>query len=206
MVTDAPVAAIGIAVSADSALTPEIREVYFIKMDKEEDLFTSKEILASNFSGHGQFYLLNARPGRYAAVACLSRKKARAFLIIDLTAHYEIFFSRELIKPMVTSVGPGQVAFMGKYVVAIEPWRQDADEAWTHYLRALQRYTPAGSILSSFSEDALLKPWFLGGSYREGDRSGMTEKQFLLTAREDLKESGWSEVIKQRLDSLQAGL
>jgi len=200
--TDTRVSAIGISVSTNDPIAPEIREVYFVKLEKDEDLLTSKELIASNFSGHGQFYLLNAKPGRYAAVACLSRKKVRIFLP-DM--FFEIFFSRELIKPMVTSVGPGQVAFMGKYVVAVGSWREDADEAWTHYFRILQAYPPAGSFLDSFSEDALNKPWFLGGSYRDGDRGTIAEKQFFLMAMEDLKGTSWSEVFKQRLDSLPAG-
>lgn len=202
---DASSSAIGISVSTNSAIAPVIREVYFIRVEKDEDLLTSKEILPSNFSRHDRFYLLNAKPGRYAAVACLSIRQLRAFLVVDLTSQWEIFFSKDIIRSTLTSVGPGQVGFMGKYVVAVAPWKEDHEEAWTHYFSVIQSHAPSGSILASMSESELSKNWFLGASHREGDHGEAAERQFLLNAIEDLKDVNWSETIKQRLNSLPPG-
>lgn len=44
-------------------------QVFFVRLDEETDLLKAETVLPSNFSRGKQVFLLNAKPGRYVAVA-----------------------------------------------------------------------------------------------------------------------------------------
>jgi hypothetical protein len=108
--------------------------VYFIKGDEGEDLYTqgSESLIQSNNLEGGYVYLLNAEPGRYAAVACYLEKETE-----QGTYEYWTFFPEEMIKLTEVLVAPGTIAFMGEYVVDKSWGFKDLDNAQLQYFQLI---------------------------------------------------------------------
>lgn len=155
--------------------------VYFVKLDdKDENLFGVK-LIPSNYTRGDYAYLVNAEPGRYAAVASFFQQTDNS---------YNSFFDLTTIQNTITVVGPGQIAYMGSITVdnqlknIYNNVEQNGDKAQLHY------YT-------------LLKSFIYGthycGSLNKADRSEQPEKEFLIKTRDYFKDTDWLKMINERL-------
>jgi hypothetical protein len=116
--------------------------VYFVKIDNEGDI-TQNQVIPSNFAKDGRVYFLNARPGKYAAVAAFRSQSGVPFasapqpgvsasVTIGATG-YTTYFSKELIESTRVDVAPGALAFMGSYIVRQSVGLSDAEAIQNHY-------------------------------------------------------------------------
>jgi hypothetical protein len=191
--------AIGITLSASPVFFPDV--VYFAKVDGTGDLYSQNGILASNFSAQGTFYLLNASPGRYIAVACAKFGQQNWKKPMEVT-----FFSMAFITQTETTAGSGEMRFLGNYTIKYPFFPllyHSADYAQRHYFELL---VPDTSIVfwSSIWRYFLLGQRELSGDLGKLDHSAQAERHFLELANEQLKpgknlESDWSDIIRQRL-------
>lgn len=204
-------AAIGISLTAQAPIDfltslrgAALNRVYFVKLDEEGGLNSP---LPSNYNKGNQFYLLNAKPGRYVAVAGLSvtlppRSYERSTVEVyhATKSTYTVYLSNEVIKLTEVDVGPGQIAFMGKYVIDVSTCWENADDAQLHSYRLLESGREDINMLMrgmKFGEHSYT------GSLGTSIRGGQAEKTFLNNARAHLEEGGWSKMIEQRLKHLQ---
>jgi hypothetical protein len=171
--------------------------VYFVKVNEEEDLYYAGHYIQSRFSENDQVYLLNAKPGRYAAVACLVRE------VVPMTPSKErtTFFSKEVIKLTEVEVPPGTIKFMGQYVVNQVVSFEEADDAQINYFQLIAPGAKTGV------SGALLSPgkYYHPGSLHEKKFDKEAEITFLNNALLHLKDTGWVNIIQKRLEELKAG-
>jgi hypothetical protein len=190
-------ALIAIKVVLDKQGTPE--RVYFVRIE-DGDPLSQAAVISSNYYADGYVYLLDARPGRYAAVATAkltgggpgaSAEKAPVGGGVSVGMSFSAgpsesvtLFPGDAIQGTLIDVTPGSVSFMGAWVLG-QPWMpgigDDADAAQLHYSR-------------------LMKGQGVGTSYRLGselqsDRSDSVMLEFLPHARERLAAKGWSRII-----------
>ena len=188
-------AIIGIAVKTRAPLrivVDKADQVYFIKIHEAGDLYTRESFIRSTFGKDGQVYFLNAKPGRYAAVACYKRKPLINFQALS-------FFSKELIRLTEVTVDPGTIVFAGEYVVDQAMGVIEGDDAQVHYAQ-----------LSAPGLD--LKRRFIGpfGEYyyscalHKECRDKQAEIRFMTNALEHLKDTGWTNIILNRIHELKA--
>jgi hypothetical protein len=174
-------------------------QVFFIKVDREEDLYAQGSFIRSSYAEGGQVYLLNVKPGRYAAVACYKKKR------VGMVTEYTTFFPKELIKFSEVTVAPATIAFMGEYVVDQSVGLEGADDAQVHYARLISPGAFTGT------EKMVLLPVLTGhgdyyykGSLHEEKRDKQVEIKFLTNALEDFKGTEWTNIIQKRLGELKA--
>jgi hypothetical protein len=201
---DSQRAVIGISVKTRSPITtftekPEM--VYFIKMDNDEDLYTQGNFIRSNYAKHGQIYLLNVKPGRYAAVACYIKKR------VTMITEYTTFFPKELVKLTEVTVAPGTTAFMGEYVIDMSLGLEDADDCQRHYCQIIAP--------GAFTDEArmIFAPLITGhgdyyyrGSLHEKHLDREAEIRFLNNAQEHFEGTFWTSVIQKRSEELEKGI
>jgi hypothetical protein len=188
-------AAIGISVKI-YMVGPDLsaEQVYFIKLNEGEDLYTQGNFIRSNYAKGGQAYFLNLKPGRYAAVASHTSMRG-AF---GRTYEYKAFFPKELIKLTEVTVAPSTLAFMGKYVVKQFMEFKDADEVQLHYLHLI---TPGA--LTGLSRILTTKQSYRGLLLEEHSDK-QDEIDFLTNAQKHFKDSDWINIIQKRLEELKA--
>ena len=96
----------GIAVTVRGETPSSVKlaasRVYFVRLGEGEDMLGAETMVWSNFSANKQVYVLNAKPGRYLAVA--------AGLTDSHGAKYAVFFDRGTILRTEVRVVPGEVA------------------------------------------------------------------------------------------------
>jgi hypothetical protein len=167
-------------------------QVYFVRVDDDADMFSAESVIPSNFSKKKQVYLLNAKPGRYVAVA------ARLAPNAGLTGtNWVVFFDRAMIARTETEVAAGQITFLGDLLVDLKVKMSGADEAQTHYLRLVE---PAAAR-AGFTLRALAGDYVYRGELVETDRTPATEGSFWALARDKIfnGEAGWRSMVEQRL-------
>lgn len=173
--------------------------MYFIKVDKEEDLYTQGNFIRSDYSKGGQVYLLNAEPGRYAAVGCYMKGGGIKWV------EYTTFFPEELIKLTEVAVAPGTIAFMGEYVVDQSVGLKDADDCQLHYLQLIAPGALTGPIESGVLAAILGHgDYYYKGSIHEEHCDREAEIRFLTTALEHFKDTGWVNIVERRLEELKS--
>lgn len=174
--------------------------VYFVKIDNEGDI-TQNQVIPSNFAKDGRIYLLNARPGKYAAVAAFRSQAGSPFtpapqpgvnvsVSIGKTG-YTTYFSKELIEATKVDVGPGEVVFMGSYIVKQSVGLTDAEPIQSHYANLLA----PGSSKSGFGH-LLSGDYHYRGAVGEAKRDNDARTEFIKKARDDLAEGGWGPFFK----------
>jgi hypothetical protein len=175
-------------------------KVYFVKAEENEDLYSQENFIESTYAKGGQVYLLNAEPGRYAAVACYKKKVGGM-----RKDEYTIFFPKELIKLTEVTVAPGMVAFMGKYVVDSSTSFKYADPCEFHYLQVIAPAAVTGikgsvamSLLTGHGE------YYYKGSLHEEHCDKDTEIRFVNNALNHFKGSDWENIIQKRMEELKA--
>jgi hypothetical protein len=159
--------------------------VYFVKLDDKDENLLGVKLIPSNYTRGDYVYLVNAEPGRYAAVASF-------FQQTDNT--YNSFYDLNTIQNTITVVGPGQIAYMGNIMVdnqlknIYNNIEHNGDKAQLHYYN-------------------LLKSFIYGthycGSLNTIDRSGQLEKEFLIKTKDYFKDSDWLKMLNERLEQLE---
>ena len=164
------------------------QRVYFVRVDGEKGLFAQDQFILSNYSAEGWVYLLDAPPGRYAAVASVSSKQGRDDVIV---------FSKQLIEATVVTVSPGAMAFMGEYLVDTSYSVEHADTAQRHYLKVIRP-----SAIIGFTATLPTNVMFYRGSALEAKRDQATEMRFLSTAAGHLQGSEWNGLLDRATKDL----
>ena len=184
---------IGISVNVRSPIglpifTRESQRVYFIRVDGEKGLFAQDHVILSNYFADGWVYLLDAPPGRYAAVASVSSKQGRDDVIV---------FPEQLIEATVVTVSPGAMAFMGEYLVKASYGVEHADVAQRHYLKIIRPSAIIG-ITATLPTNVM----FYKGSALQAQRDQATKMRFLSTATDHLQGTEWNGLLDRSTKDL----
>lgn len=173
---------------------------YFVKIDNEGGI-SQNQVIPSNFTKDGRIYLLNARPGQYAAVAVFRSQSGVPFapapqpsISVSATVGktgYTTYFSKELIEATKVSVVPGEVIFMGSYVVKQSVGLEDAEPIQNHYANLLAPGASKGGFGHLLSGD-----YHYRGITGEARRDNDARTEFIKRARGDLAEGDWGSILK----------
>jgi hypothetical protein len=159
--------------------------VYFVKLGDTDTGLMGAKIIPSNYSRGDYAYLVNAEPGKYAAVASFFQQS-------DNT--YNSFFDLNSIQSTVTVVGTGQITYMGDITVdnhlknIYNNIEQNGDKAQLHYY----------SLLKSF-----IYGTYYCGSLNKAERSKQLEKQYLIKSKDYFKDSDWLKIINSGIELLE---
>jgi len=183
--------AIGIQVATKSLFgTTQQNRVYFVKID-ETDGITQNQVIPSNFIKDGRIYFLNAKPGKYAAVASLEIQTGYN----APTYHRYSFFSKEQIEATIVDVQAAEIVFMGNYLIDQALGLDNAEPIQYHYSELLlpggQKNGMGNVFMGSVSGDIQYKVSTF--TLKNDDK---TKAEFMKNAKEDLEEGGWGELIK----------
>lgn len=153
--------------------------VYFVKLQDDDSFDSSSRILPSNYSKGGYTYLIGVQPGKYAVIASTYTKSEMS---------YSTFYNIDTIKKVVVQVGAGEMIYAGNLIIDDElksiyqNIEKNGDKAQIHYF----------SLLKS-----TLNGVYYCGILKEYSNNELLVKQFLVKAREHLKDSGWLNVINK---------
>ncbi len=158
-------------------------QVYFVRLDEGVDMFSSDNVIRSNFSREKQLYLLNCQPGRYVAVG------AELFYGGDNTRRI-VYFEIDLISKTEVVVEADEMAFMGDFFVDLN-WKIDryADKAQSHYFRLLD---PIGADIGlQFDIGLQVRMYAMNsrvyrGALKRAKRTPETEASFWTVAGEEI--------------------
>ena len=176
---------IGIEIESQGGiLSQKPDEVFFVAMEDESAL-SQDHVFPSNFANGGRMYLLNARPGKYAAVATFRSQMN--------TVGFTTYFSKELIEATRTDVRPGEAVFMGSYVVRMSIGLKEADPIQRHYANVLALASSKGRASRLIPDGAHYR-----GTLDKAKRDGDARTAFLKHARDDLAESDWGPLLSDR--------
>lgn len=198
---DSQSAALGISVKLKAPIELFSRHpdrVYFVRVDKDDDIYTASQIIPSNYVKGDYVYLLNAAPGRYVAVASFLEQRSQ----MGRTT-YTTFFPEELIKHTQTVVTPGTVAFMGEYVLGTSVGFDEADNAQLHYFHSMAPNALLGTgVMASMLSVMTSGEAYYRGVLKEEHKETPAERSFLATSAETFKGTGWGDRLQKRLDEL----
>lgn len=159
--------------------------VYFVRLeDDADDSVIGSRVLPANFVKGEYAYLVNARPGRYVAVASV---------FFQTENSYNSLFDREIIKSTATEVGPGEFAFMGEIQVEnrlkslYQNIERHGDKEQLHYFNLLR---------------PVMYGTFYTGSLINADQTLRAEQNFLAVARDHFKDSEWLPYIAKKRESI----
>jgi hypothetical protein len=199
---DSQSAALGISVKLKAPIalfSSHPDRVYFVRVDKDDDIYTASQIIPSNYVKGDYVYLLNAAPGRYAVVASFLEQRGQ----MGRSTTYTTFFSEEVIKHTQTVVTPGTMAFMGEYVLGTSAGFDEADNAQLHYFHSLAPNALLGTgVMASMLSVMTSGAAYYRGVLKEEHKETQAEKSFLATSAESFKGTGWGDRLQKRLDEL----
>ncbi|MDI3465525.1 MAG: hypothetical protein OJF50_004346 [Nitrospira sp.] len=192
--------AVGISLKGGGAFAPTA--VYFIRVQDGEDAASGMQLITSNYQTrvdmYQQFYLVNAEPGRYLAVACIKENWGTF-----LSAEALTYFRKHSIKMTEVVVRPGEVGFMGEYDLSYPfvalLYQNDPDEAQLHYQKLMVSNPPTG-FLGNLSAFYLSGVRYLSASLANPESK--EKGKFLFTATEELRKDAWVMLIMNRLSKL----
>jgi len=201
--------ALGIALTVQMPAklpTRPANRVFFVKLDKEGDLYSPESVLIpSNYRKDNQFYLLYAQPARYVVVLAANfwdapryEPNRRTFSRPGYISTFTLYFPQDLIAVTEVDLEPGQFMFMGDYAVDADTRFASADEAQLYFYNVLG----PGAKKSRLAAGTLRSGHSLTGSLATSNRSRDAETTFLTLAKAHLEGSGWSTMIDQRLEEL----
>lgn len=204
-VVPAPVpqsAHIGIALSSRTLIPLKLFEqnitaIYFARLeDDQSDLISKLPPIPSNAKSGNRFYLLNALPGRYVAVAALEPPNVGVTAAggpgslgyVNETPGSYVVFSKPLVALTEVKAEPGRLVFMGNFIVKA-------------YVR-LGEPDPDEVQLDTISHKPPENPSYNLGSVSKAEQGLDSRQQFLLKAKGDLGELGWGEIVQETFESL----
>lgn len=124
--------------------------VYFIRLDQEKaapDSLLRTTLYRSNYTHGNQVYLLNATPGKYAAVAVFFEKASQPLspapgalpVASGPPKEFWTYLSEDVIRQTEVTVPTGAIRYMGDFVIDQAVGMKNADEAQDHYHRFVIR-------------------------------------------------------------------
>jgi hypothetical protein len=136
------------------------RTAYFVRLADGGNSLSGPVLLRSDYEADGVFYLTNAQPGRYAAVACYGKGQSR---------QWTAYFREDLIRATEKDVPEGRVVLLGSFDVELRSISTEGDAAQRHYLRVLfPQWDKKSAALKLFAKDE--HAW--GGSWTARDTGG----------------------------------
>ncbi len=119
-------------------------QVYFAR----RDVVNPEYVVSSNYSNKKQVYLLNAKPGRYVAVAARLRGTGAGFT-------YVAFFPMEMLPETEVTVVPGELVFMGDFLVQTSTKMDEVDPTQSYFYRLIwPEAANSGFLARTFSGQA----------------------------------------------------
>lgn len=159
---------------------PEV--VYFVKLDEKDENNLGNKIIPSNFVRGDYAYLINAKPGKYAAIGSYFTQTENS---------YNTFYDANIIQNTVIDVGPNQIVFAGRLVIEnqmknlYQNIEQNGDKAQLYYYNLLK---------------SLMYGTFYCGTLDNVEKSKETEKNFLIKAKVYFKDSDWIPMIEKQIE------
>jgi hypothetical protein len=119
--------------------------VYFVRLAEDVDAARAPELLRSNYTSGGIAYLLDAAPGRYAAVGCFAERDGY---------HWTGYFPEGLIRATEREVAAGTAVLLGSYDAELRPMSTTGDQAQHHYLKIISpEWEQRSQALKLFTRD-----------------------------------------------------
>jgi len=173
--------------------------VFFVRLGEDRGAFAARELISSSFTSRGQVYLLNAKPGRYVAVAVAFAGGETRTYVTGRTAYGRPtgpyvrtsvgrtgFFPVTMISGTEVTVLPQEISFMGEYQAKMSTRMKKADVAQAHYYRLLMPH------LDKMPLPGLTRVLAAEGAYlvhlESLARDPETESEFWTTARDEVFE------------------
>lgn len=159
---------------------PEV--VYFVKLDEKDENNLGNKIIPSNYVRGDYAYLVNATPGKYAAIGSFFTQTENS---------YNTFCDANIIQNTVVDVGPNQIVFVGSLVIEnqmknlYQNIEQNGDRAQLHYY----------NLLKSFMYGT-----FYCGAPDRIDKSKEAENNFLLKTKIYFNDTEWVPMIEKRIE------
>jgi hypothetical protein len=176
---------IGIQIESQGGILSQKPDaVFFVAMENDGAL-SQDYVFTSNFTQGDRMYLLNARPGKYAAVATFRSQMN--------SVGFTTYFSKELIEATRMDVRPGEAVFMGSYVVHMSIGLKEAEPIQRHYANVLALASSKGRVSRLIPDGAHYR-----GTLDKLKRDSDARTAFLKHARDDLAESDWGPLLSDR--------
>jgi hypothetical protein len=212
---------IAIKVTGVGGLAPStVERVYFVRIE-DGDPLSQRVLIPSNYFEDGYVYLMNARPGRYAAVAAsnLFRGGGEGVTTGPMPGgggggvgvgfspgprpEEIIVLPAKSIEGTLVELESASVAFMGEWVMNhAQAVKDDADAAQLHYARVIEVQKIGGYAGCSGHPGSWTKvrggcgdAVFYTGYEKNSDRSGLAWHRFLAAAQERLAGTGWEGIL-----------
>jgi hypothetical protein len=166
-------------------------QVYFVRLGDDVEMLAAESVIPSNFSKKKQVYLLNAKPGRYVAVSAELQNQG-----MD-AADYVVFFDGEMIPQTEIEVIPGQITFMGDFLVDLKTKISESDEAQAHYHRLIEPAAARKGFMGrAFSGQNIYR-----GDLVSVERGDEVETEYWTLARDKVfkKDAAWREQVEKRI-------
>lgn len=166
-----------------------------------DDGIISSELYQTSVMKNNHYYLLNAKPGQYVAVAATySRKTSIGVSAEDINGRVtrvfgeNILFSKALIEKTKIELMPGSLAIMGEFDFGIDgrmalapsasKFLKDADSVQAHYAKAIDSEMEFRGAMSSIK--------FYRGTLKSANTDAGSKKTLLETAKKHIGTEGWS--------------
>ncbi|OQW43748.1 MAG: hypothetical protein A4C66_08460 [Nitrospira sp. HN-bin3] len=116
-----------------------ISGAYFVRLEEKKDILKQDRPMLAIFNG-SYVYLVNAQPGRYAAVAVLYPCR-----LFDKCWIFPL--PKSLIEQTITTVAPGTVGYLGDYEIELSGNARDGgDDVAQYYFHLLSARPSVGDI------------------------------------------------------------
>ena len=190
-------------------------QIFFVRLEGgDEDAFSAEQVIPSNYSKKKQVYLLNAKPGRYVAVAANLGSQATAGSMSPVgggfsvgyqppVMKYSAFFSMAMIPQTEVTVVPGEMVFMGDLLAKGSTKMENADAAQAHYYRMLSpEAAEKGYLARTFSGSAVYR-----AELESVSKDVATESSFWSRALKKVfkKEPAWQAFVQRQQQVLAGG-
>ncbi len=159
--------------------------VYFVKLDENDENNLGNKIIPTNYIRGDYAYLINVKPGKYAAVASFFTQTDNS---------YNSFYDAAIIKSTIIDVGPNQIVFVGKLKIEnqqknlYQNIEQNGDKAQLHYYNLLKTF---------------MYGVFYCGKYKTIEHTKELESDFLAKTKVYFKDSEWLPLIDKCMEAME---
>ena len=168
-------------------------QVYFVRATKGGDVLNAEYVIPSNYSKKKQVYFLNAKPGRYVAVAAVFSRPMTGFKL-------QAFFSMEMLPEMEVTVVPGKLVFMGDFLLNTSTKMEEADRVQSHFYRLIW---PEAARMDSMQRTFSGKAAYTA-TLKSVDKAAEREHEFWSLAQKKVfkYEPAWQQFVQKPLETL----
>ncbi len=159
--------------------------IYFVKLDEKDGDNLGNKIIPSNYTRGDYVYLINAKPGKYAAVASFFTQTENS---------YNTFYDAAAIQSTVVELAPNQVLYIGALVIEnqmknlYQNIEQNGDKAQLHYYNLLKSFMYGTTYCGILTKS---------GKTRED------ELEFLKKTKTYFKDSEWIPLVDKAVETLE---